>query len=394
MKININIKIFFSIFISAVLCSCGSTVTSIVTEPIWRAGIFDSSADEVVDKYTDVAKEINATLQSDKAEEYIWDILRNDKLLEVKLFPCGDGLLVTTSYKLPSDLNDLPEAEEIEFSQKQLDTGLRQGQFSVEEYLVSTRNLQQKKMNLMEKQYWLEENLLRDFWGYLCYKVKPSEASRLFAEAENALELGKQKKAFNKYFLILSDYPGSIHENVALERCFEIVADRINSSWGVEKADSLLKKYACVSNADKLRFMIAASYYEWEYYDDAVLHFERVAKDYHESPLAPAAIFFAGRAKFNQYQGYNYEALPLIEAKNYFEKCISFFPSSDKAKESIEWLRKTKEKLAYRDWKRAQFYIRHDKKGAAVVYLESIMQNYPETEFAQKAINLIAELKK
>jgi outer membrane assembly lipoprotein YfiO len=391
-------KIILYLIVSATLCSCSSTSSSVAAGQLWRAGIFDASESDALAKYPSIIAQIGASSQTDPKRELVRYAVGKDEVLAVKFFSVEGGLLITAAYSAQPNLSDSANWRAIESEQETLDTRLWQGQLSVEDYLSSTRSLEHKKWEIISAHAGKNESvrveLLRSFWEQLCQKIKPSAVSRLYAQAESAFESGQQKSAYDKYFALLTDFPGSIHEKVALERCFEIAAARINSSWGIEKATEILQKYPCAPNADMLRSRVGFTYFQWGDYEEAISNFGHVVRDYPESPLAHTALFLSGKSHICQYQGSDYEAEHLVAAKEIFEEYLRRYPTEEKVQEVIASLADACEKLALRDWNVAQFYLRADKKDSCILYLKAIQTNYPQTKYAKDAVSLLASIEK
>jgi outer membrane assembly lipoprotein YfiO len=352
--------------------------------------------EEALGKYPSVVAGAGASSQTHPERESVRYAVRQDEMIAVKFFSIEGGLLITATYS-PSEGGGPANRGLIESEQETLDTRLWQGQITVEDYLFSTRNLEHKKWETILAHTGKSESakgeLLRSFWEQLCKRINPSPASRLYSQAESAFESGRLKYAYDNYFALLTDFPGSIHEKVALERCFEIAAARINSSWGIEKATEILQKYPCAPNADRLRFLIGATYFQRGDYDEAISHFERVFKDYPESSSAPTALFLSGKSHICKYQGSDYEVQHLIAAKEIFEEYLRLYPAHEKAKEVETSLQEAREKLALRDLNVARFYLHAGKKDSAAVYLRTIVTNYPQTVYAKEADALLERIK-
>lgn len=380
------------------LCSCSSTSPSLAAGPLWRAGIFDAQVGDALAEFPAIVARLKASSHIPSVEDYMRAATRGDETLTVKFFPSSSGLLITAAYVALPGTGNSTDWELMRSEQEGLDTALWQGRLDIESYLASTRSLEEKKWKIVLAQAGDQRpargEFLRQFWKRLCEQVKPSAASSLYAEAETAYESGRQKSAFYKYLAVLTDFPGSIHERVALERCFEIAASLINSSWGVERAAEILEKYPCAPNADRLRYLIGSTYLAWGDYEEAVSHFERAFEDYPESQLAPTALYLCGKSHLCQYQGSNYEAKPLIEAKETFEKYLRLYPAHEKADEVRTSLRDAQEKLALRDLNVAKFYLRTGKKTSAAAYLRGILTNYSQTDCAKDAASLLASIEK
>lgn len=360
--------------------------------------MFDAQAADALAKYPSIATRIGASSQTDPKRELVRYAVCEDEVLAVKFFSLEGGLLITASFPVPRRIGDSSNWSPIESDQEALDTRLWQGQVTVEDYLSYTRTLERKKWETIIAHTGKSESakgeLLRSFWDQLCKKINPSPASSLYAQAESALESGKQKSAYDKYFALLTRFPGSIHESVALEQCFEIAAARIDSSWGIEKANEILQKYPCAPNADRLRFLIGYTYFQWSDYGEAISNFERVIRDYPESPDAHTALFLSGKSHLCQYQSSDYEAEPLIAAKESFEEYLRRYPTQEKAKEAATCLADACEKLALRDWKVAHFYLRAGKKNSCALYLKTILTEYPQTKYAKDAAVLLVRIEK
>lgn len=141
----------------------------------------------------------------------------------------------------------------------------------------------------------------------------------------------------------------------------------------------------------EVRFYLADSYLEREEYLTAATEFVRLANDYPTSPLA-------ADARFKVCQAY-YELSPRPELDQQYtyaaiEHCralVTYYPTSEHVAAANQMIRELRNKLARKEFLAGESYFRHRMFDSALIYYESVLADYPDTDVAPRALFRIME---
>ena len=234
------------------------------------------------------------------------------------------------------------------------------------EYPVSAEaeaKYQAAENNLSKKDYGSALGLLEEALPLTKNRGQRDKISFLTGECLFLLEYYNPSYKWFRQFLI--DFPRTERLNDVINRELEIGFKFINgakrSLWG-------------------------------EYYDEALSEYENFIKVYPKSKLVPEAEYHMAQCYVLMYQGYGYEVTPLAEAYKITSKFLEKYPDSATNNEASKLHERITNFLAQRDYEVAMFYIRTDKAKSARIYLDSVIKNYPETQWAKNASVALAGL--
>jgi len=200
-----------------------------------------------------------------------------------------------------------------------------------------------------------------------------------------------------RQFLI--DFPKTERLNDVINRELEIGFKFINgakrSLWGlyiipsydlgVKIVRETLKNYPYTEHSEEYHFKLAGHLFSGEYYDEALSEYEGFLKVYPKSKLVPDTEYRMSQCYVLMYQGYGFEVTPLAEAYKITSKFVEKYPDSEVNNDVRKLHERITNLLAQRDYEVAMFYIRTDKAKSARIYLDSVIKNYPETQWAKDA---------
>lgn len=132
--------------------------------------------------------------------------------------------------------------------------------------------------------------------------------------------------------------------------------------------------YLAESYFNDRRYLLAASEYDRfaQFYPNSELReevdFKRAKSYYHLSP------------RFRLDQSYTHQAI------EYFRLFNSRYPSSEYVEEASERISELREKLARKQYNAGAFYKRTNRYNAAAVYFDIVIDEYPETSWAERSL--------
>lgn len=221
-------------------------------------------------------------------------------------------------------------------------------------------------------------------------------------------DLDKPYDAFKAYQKVIDLYPYTEFVDEVIEREFNI-ADMFFLGKGFkilgpvevpakDKAIEIFK--AVVDNApygkyaDPAMFKTGMAYKELKDYDSAILMFKDLIDKYPSSSLIDRARYQLAECSKLLSLDSEYDQTSTVVAREEFEDFIEKHPESEMKQEAEDIVDKLKNRQAQNAYNIAQFYEARHMPDSAVIYYKDIMQNYPDTEWAQKAEERISEIEK
>ena len=212
--------------------------------------------------------------------------------------------------------------------------------------------------------------------------------------------------ALTAYKRVVEIYPFSQRFKDSIEREF-LIAEQFFSGTRVELVgpikvpalDKAIEIYEHVVQhapygdfADRAQMRLGECFLRERRYEEANRAFQKVLDEYPGSPLIEKAKFNVAFCARQLSLKASYDQSATDEAIGWYEKFIASHPDGEllaQAQESLKSLKAIKaEGLA----QIAHFYEIKGKPESAIVYYRDILQNYPETETAAKAVARLQEL--
>jgi outer membrane protein assembly factor BamD (BamD/ComL family) len=239
----------------------------------------------------------------------------------------------------------------------------------------------------------------------------PLEEDALFLQSESEFFADQYPKAHDTIGGLLKKYPNTRHLDTAIAREFalgrywEQLYDA-KPSWPVtpnvtdgtrpmfDAFGYAVQAYERVRIydpkgplADASLMALGNAYFLRGHWGDAAYNYDLLIKEYPNSKHQMKAHLFALQANMRRYQGSAYDDTPLKDSSKLAKTTLSQFRSQlgseqervAKAQAQIE------EEKANRDFIRAEYYAGRHCYGAARLYYNSVIEEFPATETARKA---------
>ena len=229
-------------------------------------------------------------------------------------------------------------------------------------------------------------------------------ALKLYADALYDRE--KYYEAYLKYEELLNQFGATSYFADTIKREIQIgklfLAGQKRTLWkifrvsarleGLKILDDIESRWPGSKEAAKSIMLRADHYYQRHLYFEAEQEYFRILTSYKNSCHYPRALFCLAASKKNQYQGYYYDAVCLEEAEEYYKKYKLSYPERAaklKVAQTLDWIRL---EMVKKEYEIADFYYRTGKDKQAIIYWQSVFENAPETEYGQKAAELIQKV--
>jgi outer membrane protein assembly factor BamD len=122
--------------------------------------------------------------------------------------------------------------------------------------------------------------------------------------------------------------------------------------------------------------------------------FNKVISSYPDSKWTEAAKFQIASCRAAVSKGSDYDQGATREAKDKFEEFVKEHPDAALSREAENNIAQLKEKEAESNFNIGRFYEKQKAYGAAKVYYEDIIENYPKSVYAAKALERLQIMEK
>lgn len=151
--------------------------------------------------------------------------------------------------------------------------------------------------------------------------------------------------------------------------------------------DDLIQKYRGRSEAEDLYYFMAYTNYRLRDYTAARFHFKRFAETYPGSARAEECLFMSAYCYYVESPRSNLDQENTRKAIDELQLFIFRYPEAEKAKEAGDLIQDLRDKLEKKAFDNAKLYFNMglaDDYRAAVIALENVLKEYPDTKYAEE----------
>jgi outer membrane assembly lipoprotein YfiO len=236
--------------------------------------------------------------------------------------------------------------------------------------------------------------------GILKGVIKENPGTELAEESQ--LNIAKAYYLVGDYHNSFRAYEKLIDKNPATRRLQEILDKEFKLGVTQMERDEngAIKVFERIIERNPLGFIaadsqvkIAECYYQLRQFDLAEDSFLSVMENYPNSEWVPYAQFRIPYCKLSniRVQERNYDLL--TQSRNGFEIYLANNPQGALVDETNKIINEIDTKIAEREYETGVFYLRQKRPDAGFIYFESVIENYPDTEWATMAEEKIKMLK-
>jgi len=161
----------------------------------------------------------------------------------------------------------------------------------------------------------------------------------------------------------------------------------------IDGFQKVLYNYSGSSQVDSAQYYLAMTYYLQPDYILAAGEFERLAMNFPGSPFIDNARYMAGLCHFKSAPGhYGLDQEELIKAIEALEDFVTDYPESEMVVDARQTIKAGRERLARKSYESGRAYFRLGYYQSAVVYFQSVIDNYTETPWAAPALYYLGEI--
>jgi len=140
------------------------------------------------------------------------------------------------------------------------------------------------------------------------------------------------------------------------------------------------------------QYKIGLSHFKMELHDEAAVEFQKVLDHYPACEWIGEAAFGAADCKFAQALPAEYDKTAADESMAKFRYFLRNFPDSSRAEDAHKKIDLLREIAAQHEYNVGVHYHRNLRFDSARVYFDSIVREYPETKWAEKANERLGEM--
>ena len=208
--------------------------------------------------------------------------------------------------------------------------------------------------------------------------------------------VGDYKNAFKSYERMIEQDPGSRRLHEILEKEFQVGVAQMerDENGAIRVFESIIERNPLGFIAADSQVKIADCYYQLRQFDEASASYLKVMENYPNSEWVPYAQFRIPYCKLSniRIQERNYDLLS--GSREGFEIYLANNPQGALANTTMKIIGEIDIAMAERDYKVGEFYLRRKRPDASLIYFESVIKDYPNTEWAARAEEKIEMLKK
>jgi len=176
--------------------------------------------------------------------------------------------------------------------------------------------------------------------------------------------------------------------NLSAEDRFEIGKEKFDKKKyldAIEDFKYILIQYPGSAIADDAQFYLAECYYNRGEYLLASSEYENLIRNYPSSEYVPMSRYKLGLCYYNLSpkpqldQTYTYKAIDALQG------FIEYHPTSDLVPDAEKKIHELINKLAKRDYETGLFYMRREFYRAAMIYFDSVIERYPDSDYLERA---------
>ena len=173
------------------------------------------------------------------------------------------------------------------------------------------------------------------------------------------------------------------------EKAFSIAKrkfDKGDYTDAIEDFSFIKLRFPGTAISEKTQFYLAYSYYRQKEYILAAYEFDKFLRSYPRSEMYPDAMYMLGLAYYELSPAYPVDQEYTYLALEQFQRFIESYPEHRSSADAEKKITELRNKIAYKDYKTAEIYLKNDNYRAASIYFRNVYDNYIESEWADDAM--------
>jgi len=167
--------------------------------------------------------------------------------------------------------------------------------------------------------------------------------------------------------------------------------EKKNFSEASLEFQKLIYNYPGAAFVDSAQYLLGMCYFREKDYPAAVGEFNKLLTSFYTSPLADDAYFMIAFAHYKDSPKAELDQKNTLRAISELNDFLEEYPQSEYAEEAQRLLFEARSKMAKKLYKTGKLYYKLKHYQSALLYLEEVLDLYPDTEFSAPSSFLVAE---
>jgi outer membrane protein assembly factor BamD len=173
------------------------------------------------------------------------------------------------------------------------------------------------------------------------------------------------------------------------QKAFEIAKrkfDRGDYVDAIEDFSFMKIRFHGTEVSEKVQFYLAESYFRQKEYVISEYEYDNLMKEFPLSPLYPEAKFKRGLSFCELSPKYPLDQQYTQDALNELLEFLELYPEDKNAPEAEKKIKELRNKLAYKNFRTGEIYLKNDNIKAAALYFQSVYEEYIDSDWADDAM--------
>ena len=168
--------------------------------------------------------------------------------------------------------------------------------------------------------------------------------------------------------------------------------DRSNWYDAIADLKSYVEQYPGTEKTDDALYYLGEAYFRNKDHALASGQFDRLIRDFPQSPFQPDALFLLARCDDVSSRPALLDQTETLRAIDRYRQFLETYPEHAKAAEARQRVATLRDRLAEKRFRNGRLYAKLHQDAAASFYLEGVLNEYAETRWAGDAALLLAEI--
>jgi len=160
---------------------------------------------------------------------------------------------------------------------------------------------------------------------------------------------------------------------------------------GIEYFQQLRDRFPFSKYVILAELKIADSHYHLKNYDEAIFAYEEFEKLHPRNEAIPYVLYQIGRCYFDQIDTIDRDQTPAIKAYETFQRLDKQFPNDKYARSGVEHITTCVKSIAGNEYYIGVFYYKSNHYKAALHRFMTVISDFPDVGYHQKALEYIAK---
>jgi outer membrane protein assembly factor BamD len=153
-----------------------------------------------------------------------------------------------------------------------------------------------------------------------------------------------------------------------------------------------VEQFPGTDRTDDALFYLGMSYFKTKDYALASSQFDRLTRDFPQSPFQPDGMFYLARCDDLESRPAPLDQTETQRAIDRYKQFLDLYPDHAHAKEARERMARLIDRLAEKRFRNGRLYAKLGQRAAAAIYLRGVLAEYPESRWAGEAAVLLADV--